>query len=38
MDTPQKPALKLDEKQKISNFGHLHFLASFGQVYLGNWK
>jgi hypothetical protein len=33
-----KPALTLDGKLKLSNFGNWHFLASFGQVYLKNRK
>ena len=40
MSTSQKKktAAKSDKDYKFSNFGNLHFTASFGQVYLRNRK
>ena len=33
-----KTASKSDKEEKLSNFGNLHFTASFGQVFLRNRK
>lgn len=38
MNTSQKTALKLDEKDRLSNFWSWHFPVSFDQVYLKNGK